>query len=92
MSKDSGLRLAAEKGVQFCVESQDALGGWRYRPRDGSDTSVTGWIMMALQSARMAGLEVPAKTLERISDYLDKAGVDGVLSTPISRGMRRRWS
>ncbi len=37
-----------------------------------SDTSVTGWFMMGLQSARMAGIEVPSETLERINGYLDK--------------------
>jgi hypothetical protein len=77
MTKDSTLRLAAEKAIQFCVDAQDALGGWRYRPRQDSDTSVTGWVVMALQSARMAGLEVPATTLQRVSGYLDKASPDG---------------
>lgn len=79
MTKDSHLRLPAEKAVQFCVEAQDALGGWRYRPRMDSDTSVTGWMVMALQSARMAGLDVPKETLERVSEYLDKASPDGSL-------------
>jgi hypothetical protein len=32
---------------------------------------VTGWFAMALQSARMAGLEVPSETLEKLSLYLD---------------------
>jgi Prenyltransferase and squalene oxidase repeat len=79
MTKDSHLRLSAEKAVQFCVEAQDSLGGWRYRPRMDSDTSVTGWMVMALQSARMAGLEVPKETLERVGTYLDKVTTDGVL-------------
>jgi hypothetical protein len=79
MTKDSQLRLAAERAVKFCVESQDALGGWRYRPKQDSDTSVTGWIVMALQSARMAGLDVPKETLDRVSGYLDKVTTDGSL-------------
>jgi len=78
MTKDTQLRDAAERAVKFCIGGQDALGGWRYRPRQDSDTSVTGWIVMALQSARMAGLEVPSETLERVSGYLDKvASNDG---------------
>ncbi len=79
MTKDSHLRLPAEKAVKFCVEAQDTLGGWRYRPKIDSDTSVTGWIVMALQSARMAGLDVPAETLDRVGGYLDKASNDGSL-------------
>ena len=34
-------------------------------------TSVLGWQMMALQSGRAAGLEVPEETLELASHYLD---------------------
>ena len=36
-----------------------------------------GWIVMGLQSARMAGLEVPEQTLENVSSYLDKAVARG---------------
>ena len=79
MTKDSHLRLPAEKAVKFCVEAQDALGGWRYRPRMDSDTSVTGWMVMALQSCCMAGLEVPQETLKRVSEYLDRVTQDGSL-------------
>jgi hypothetical protein len=39
--------------------------------------SVTGWFVMALQSARMAGLEVPSPTLERASKFLDEVARDG---------------
>lgn len=78
MTKDSALRGPAERAIKYCIDSQDPeLGGWKYLPRSASDTSVTGWIMMALQSARMAGLEVPSPVLQRISDYLDKASPDG---------------
>src|SRR5690606_8803551 len=44
---------------------------WRYDPGTGSDLSVTGWFAMALQSARMAGLEVPSSAFDRLSKYLD---------------------
>jgi hypothetical protein len=78
MTKDPALKRPAELAIKFCIESQDPeLGGWKYLPRNNSDTSVTGWIMMALQSARMAGLEVPSPVLQRVSDYLDKASPDG---------------
>ncbi|MEK6236346.1 MAG: hypothetical protein N2C14_16690, partial [Planctomycetales bacterium] len=52
-------------------------GGWRYAPGKDSDTSVTSWVVMALQTARMAGLEVPAETLTRVDAYLDKASSAG---------------
>ncbi|HWB09571.1 MAG TPA: prenyltransferase/squalene oxidase repeat-containing protein [Pirellulales bacterium] len=78
MTKDPNLRKPAEMAIQYCVASQEPnLGGWRYLPRTDSDTSVTGWIVMALQSARMAGLDVPSPVLLKVSEYLDKATPDG---------------
>ncbi len=32
MTKDSQVRLAAERAVDYAVKSQDSLGGWRYQP------------------------------------------------------------
>jgi hypothetical protein len=78
MTKDPDLRKPAELAIKYCVDSQEPeLGGWRYLPRSDSDTSVTGWIVMALQSARMAGLDVPSPVLLKVSEYLDKATPDG---------------
>jgi hypothetical protein len=77
MTQDSLLREPAERAVKYAVATQDKLGGWRYFPGEDSDTSVTGWFVMALQSARMAKLDVPQKTLDNISAYLDKAQVSG---------------
>jgi hypothetical protein len=78
MSMDTRLREPAQRAIQFAVKYQDRMGGWRYVPGDDSDTSVTGWILMGLQSARMSGLEVPKATLDNIGAYLDKAAkLDG---------------
>jgi len=74
MTKDPKLKDPAQRAIQFCIDSQDkGLGGWRYHARMDSDTSVTGWIVMALQSALMGGLEVPAETFQLINQYLDQA-------------------
>ena len=78
MTRDEELRAPAQRAIDYAVRIQDELGGWRYVPGQESDTSVTGWFMMAFQSAMMAGLEVPSPVLERISEYLDKvASYDG---------------
>jgi hypothetical protein len=74
MTDDSRFRLAAQKAVDYAVRIQDRAGGWRYEPGSDSDTSVTGWFVMALQSARMAGIDVPTETWARVSQYLDSAG------------------
>lgn len=76
MTQDESLRPIAQKAVNFMVSSQDPKrGGWRYRPESGSDTSVTGWYMMALQSAKLAGLEVPPTTFDAIKNYVERAQV-----------------
>lgn len=76
MTRDPSLRSEykeqAEKAVEYCVKTQSPAGGWKYTPNGPSDVSVTGWILMGLQSARMAGLEVPQKTLQGITKYLDR--------------------
>jgi hypothetical protein len=78
MTHDSSYRGPAEKAIQFCIQSQDlSAGGWRYTPRSDSDTSVTGWFVMALQSAMMAELTVPPATFQNVSRYLDSAQGDG---------------
>ena len=78
MTKDQRFRKPAQKALDYAVKIQTPhLGGWRYAPRQDTDTSVTGWFVMALQSGLMAGLEVPSPTLEAITKYLDTATKDG---------------
>jgi hypothetical protein len=82
MTNDPALRGPAQRAVTFIVNAQsggdpaDGAGGWRYSPKTTSkprgDTSVTGWMVMALQSGHMAGLSVPAKTWTNVEEYLDK--------------------
>jgi hypothetical protein len=69
--------LAARRAVDFAVAAQGPQGGWRYVPGDEGDMSVTGWYLMALKSAEMAGLVVPPETWTRLQDFLDLVAVDG---------------
>jgi len=77
MTRDSRYREPAQRAIDYCVRVQASEGGWRYYPGGSSDLSVTGWFAMALQSARMAGLEVPTPTLKRIGGYLDSRSSGG---------------
>jgi hypothetical protein len=83
MTQDPALREPARKAIEFICNTQHATrGGWRYSlGPDGrsteSDTSVTGWQLMALKSAQMAGLEVPPEVLERIDNWLGAAAARG---------------
>ncbi|MEO2048097.1 MAG: squalene--hopene cyclase [Pirellulales bacterium] len=77
MTGNSRYREPAQQAINYCVKVQAPLGGWRYFPGEGSDTSVTGWFVMALQSARMAGLDVPSDTLTNIGMFLDAVEREG---------------
>ncbi len=73
MTHDSKLRKPAFQAIQYCLDAQSDEGGWRYLSRHDSDTSITGWFVMGLQSGRMAGLKLPNQTFKGVSTYLDKA-------------------
>jgi len=85
MTKDPKYKEAAERAVQYCLDSQSPQGGWRYAARSDSDVSVTGWIVMALQSARMAGLKVPEDNLRRVEGFLDKVAREDGSRYPYQR-------
>ena len=75
ITKDSNIKIAAQKAISYTINSQHPQrGGWRYRPGQDSDTSVTGWQFMALHSARMAGIDVPEEPFELARRWLDFAG------------------
>jgi len=77
MTKDVTLRNPAQRALDFAEAAQSPQGGWRYIPREDSDTSVTGWYVMALMSAKMAGLSTSKKTLDNVSRFLDTVRHDG---------------
>lgn len=86
MSKDSKVKEPAQRAINYCLRSQSAEGGWRYTPNADSDVSVTGWIVMALQSARMAGLDVPYENLNSVDRYLNSVGQNDGARYPYQRG------
>ena len=85
MTKDPRLREPATGAIEFIQFAQHPTeGGWRYTKDDleetwrkESDTSVSGWQLMALKSAQMAGLEVPQEAMDRVRHWLDLAQSDG---------------
>ncbi|GAB4145216.1 MAG: hypothetical protein Tsb009_17260 [Planctomycetaceae bacterium] len=80
MTGDETLKEPAERAVKFLVDSQNPVkGGWKYQPqgpRSRGDLSVTGWALMALHSARAAGLKVPEDAFELSSLFLDEVQED----------------
>ncbi|RMG35654.1 MAG: hypothetical protein D6725_12095 [Planctomycetota bacterium] len=80
MTGDERLREPAERAVAFLVRSQHPYnGGWRYQPQTEKtmgDLSVTGWALMALHTARRAGVMFPEETFERAARFLDAVQED----------------
>ncbi|HIA17872.1 MAG TPA: hypothetical protein EYN70_00350 [Planctomycetaceae bacterium] len=78
MSNDAALKEPAQRAIDFIVKAQHKeLGGWRYNPGQSPDTSVVGWQIMALKSAQMANLAVPAETLDGVRTWLDHVSGQG---------------
>jgi len=77
LSKDPKLKGPAQRGIYFIAKSQNLDdGGWRYKLGQAGDTSVIGWQMFALRSGRLAGLDVPKRTLHGCRVFLDLAAAD----------------
>ena len=71
MSGREELRPALKRAVQIILESQAPNGGWRYDPRPtDADISVTVMQIVALASAREAGIYVPDKTIKKALEYV----------------------
>jgi len=62
---------ALVKAVRLIVQTQNNEGGWRYNPVPyDADISVTICQIMALRSARNAGVDVPKQTIDRAVEYV----------------------
>ena len=68
---DDRVRDALVRAVQLIVGSQNDEGGWRYNPvPNDADISVTICEVMALRSARNAGIKVPKSTIDDAIRYV----------------------
>jgi len=57
--------------AQAVKKSDRHQGGWRYHPNSSdSDTSCSGWALMALRSAKLNGAAIPDKAIEDAVVYL----------------------
>jgi hypothetical protein len=68
---DEVIQAALEAAVKVILRSQAPRGSWFYVPKpEGGDTSITIMQLVALASARQAGILVPDETIDRGVAYL----------------------
>jgi hypothetical protein len=70
--KDDKIQEVLKAAVKVILSSQNEAGGWRYNPQPGgADVSVTAMQVVALASARQAGIFVPDDTINRAVRYVN---------------------
>ena len=67
------FKQSAQVAIDFVLKAQNPYLAWRYgvRPQD-NDTSVSGWMIMALKSAQAAGLRVDSAGFDGLNAWLEK--------------------
>ena len=67
------LKDPAQRGIDFIHRARNPYLAWRYGIRDGdNDTSVTGWMVMALKSAKLADLVVEDGAIRDAVAWVDR--------------------
>jgi len=77
MSKNKDVGKAAQEAIDYVLKAQGPYEAWNYQHKKGkigrNDTSVTGWNLMALKSAKIAGLKVDNIGFQGCMRWLDAA-------------------
>lgn len=74
LERHPGWRRPAQRAVDFCLAAQNPNLAWKYGVKSGrNDTSVTGWILLALKSAKAAGLKVPHQAFDGALRWIERA-------------------
>jgi hypothetical protein len=72
-TKDENIRKNLESAIKYILDAQNPGFGWKYEPRGGkNDTSVTCWMITALNSAKKAGFTVPDQSFKDALAWVNK--------------------
>ncbi len=74
MSATQLFKGPAQQAIDFIIAAQNPDRAWRYTKQSGdNDSSVTGWAIMALKSAELSELNVPAReAYEKTRKWFDE--------------------
>ena len=84
MTHDRRLERPLRAAIRYTLSAQHPVtGGWRYQPQETGDTSQLGWQLMALKSADLAGITMPATARDGAARFLRSvaSGASGGLAT-----------
>jgi hypothetical protein len=72
LSQHRPLKKPAQNAINYIVNARNPYGVWRYQPRENDgDTSITGWMVQALLSAKEFELAVDDAALKTALVFFD---------------------
>jgi len=81
-SDKSLLRNPAQSAINFIQQAQGPDGSWGYQAKSNGDTSIVGWQIQALQSAKLCkDLTVDKNVLKKAMEFLDKVASGSLKAT-----------
>ncbi|MHC5021242.1 MAG: hypothetical protein ACYTGX_14245, partial [Planctomycetota bacterium] len=82
MTSSASLKAPAQQAVDFLLSAQNPYLGWRYGVRPGdNDTSITGWAVLALKSAKIAELNVAPEAFAGAVKWVESVTDDSFFKT-----------
>lgn len=84
MCRDARYKASAQKGIDYILAARGKHGVWSYKfqPPKRFDASVTGWMGMALKSAKIAGLNVPPESFMGIRKWMGSDKMEEAYQDP----------
>jgi len=73
-SKSPLIKRTAQNAINYIVQARNPYSAWRYDvpPIGDNDTSVTGWMVFALTSAKDSGLKVDPDALDGAKAWIEE--------------------
>ena len=76
MTQDESVKKVVRLAVDYIVKAQADDGSWGYVANQAGDTSIIGWQIQALKSARLSDIAVDQKVFDKAMAFLDSVSGD----------------
>ncbi len=71
LTGDQEIKVPAQMAVRYLINAQGGTGGWRYGPKQDGDTSVVGWVFLAIRSGQLSGIPFSSTVLDKAGRFLN---------------------